>query len=719
LLVRPHGEQMPSEAAGDGRYVVAIAGNPNTGKSTVFNALTGLKQHTGNWPGKTVARAEGVYSWRGARYRLVDLPGTYSLLAMSADEEIARDFLLFGQPDCTIVVLDATAVERNLNLALQVLEITERVVVCLNLMDEAQRAGIVVDVARLEEELGVPVVPTAARHRQGLDALAETVHRVATGAVRPDPRRTGPDDGEFGDRIRVLQPLIQQACPGRTNTRWIAMRLLEGDESVRAALLKGTLGDIGSRPAHVSAGPPAVRPAAHAAVRKADELRAALDDGARDEVVQHLYARAERIARAAAHVPRTSEGLRQRLDGILTSPVWGLPIMGLGLAAVFWVTVTGANVPSQMIASALFWLEDRGSGLFDALGAPWWLTGLLWHGTYRALAWVVSVMLPPMAIFFPIFTILEDFGFLPRVAFNLDRVFRKVGAHGKMALTMCMGFGCNAAGVTACRVIDSPRERLLAILTNNFVPCNGRFPTLIMLALVFVSAAVPPVLASFAAAGAVVATVLLGVLVTLAASWLLSRTVLRGEASYFILELPPYRPPRILQTLYTSLIDRTAFVLYRAVVMAAPAGAVIWLGSTLEIGGRNLTEWVVGGLDPFGRLLGLDGVILFAYVVAIPANEIVVPTIIMTYLGAGMMLELDSLAELRQLFVGEHGWTLLTAVNLMLFSLLHNPCSTTILTMWKETRSAKWTAFGALMPLGIAFLVTFFVATAVRVVGAS
>ncbi len=448
---------------------------------------------------------------------------------------------------------------------------------------------------------------------------------------------------------------------------------------------------------------------------RADALQRTLDVSFRDQMVQAIYADAERIAaRAVRSAGDRVWDLDQRIDRILTSPVWGLPIMLLGLAIAFWLTITGANYPSQLIASSLFWIEDQASALFTAAGVPWWITGFIWHGVYRGLAWVVSVMLPPMAIFFPIFTILEDLGFLPRVAFNMDRLFKAVGAHGKQALTMSMGFGCNAAGVVACRVIDSPRERLIAILTNNFVPCNGRFPTLIMLATIFVAAAFPPAFASFAAAGSIVAVILIGVTVTLIMSWVLSRTVLRGEASSFTLELPPYRRPNIMQTLYTSLIDRTLFVLYRAIVMAAPAGGVIWLLSNVVIGGQSLTQWVAGWLNPLGHAIGLDGVVLLAYIIAIPANEIVVPTILMAYTGSSMMIELDSMSQLQALLVGQQGWTLLTAVNLMLFSLLHNPCSTTIWTMWKETGSKKWTAFGALMPLSIAFLVTFVVAQVVR-----
>jgi len=453
-------------------------------------------------------------------------------------------------------------------------------------------------------------------------------------------------------------------------------------------------------------------------VARAGALRARLGAGFRDSTVEMLYREASRIAGRAARRPdEKRRDLDQWIDRIVTSPVLGLPIMLLLLALVFWVTIVGANYPSQMIATGLFWIEEHAAAWFEGWGAPWWLTGLVWHGVFRGLAWVVSVMLPPMAIFFPIFTILEDLGYLPRVAFNLDWLFRRAGAHGKQSLTMAMGFGCNAAGVVATRVIDSPRERLIAILTNNFVPCNGRFPTLIMLATIFVGAAFPLAVASLAAAGSIVGIILVGAAFTLFVSWLLTRTVLKGEVSAFTLELPPYRRPSILRIIYTSLIDRTVFVLLRAMATAAPAGAVIWILGNIHAGGASLARHAADFLNPLGSAVGLDGVILLAYVIAIPANEIVVPTMLMVYMGTGMMTDAPSFDQLRTLLVGEHGWTLLTAVNLMLFSLLHNPCATTIWTIFKETRSWKWTSLGALMPLAFAFAVTFLVATAVRVWG--
>ncbi len=453
-------------------------------------------------------------------------------------------------------------------------------------------------------------------------------------------------------------------------------------------------------------------------LKAAEALRPGLGSDFRDEVVNSLYREAESIARRAVHQPGDRRyDLDQKIDRLVTSPVFGLPLMLLLLAAVFWLTIVGANVPSSMLAQALFWVEAQGVALFEALGLPWWITGFLWNGVYRGLAWVVAVMLPPMAIFFPVFTILEDLGYLPRVAFNLDFLFKKAGAHGKQSLSMAMGFGCNAAGVIATRVIDSPRERLIAILTNNFVPCNGRFPTLIMLATVFVAAAFPPALASFAAAGSVVLVVLIGVFFTLLVSWALSRTILRGQASAFTLELPPYRVPNVGHILYTSLIDRTLFVLLRAIMTAAPAGAVIWIMGNISVGGASLATHVARFLDPLGYWIGLDGVILLAYIIAIPANEIVVPTMLMVYMGVGMMTDVPDYASLYTLLVGQHGWTLLTAVNLMLFSLLHNPCATTIMTIYKETNSRKWAALSVVITLGLAFSVTFLTAGLARLAG--
>ncbi len=463
--------------------------------------------------------------------------------------------------------------------------------------------------------------------------------------------------------------------------------------------------------------PYAPRPVADL-LQATEGVRHTLGEGFRDRVVESIYRDATDIAGRSV---RRGVGKRFDLDlfidKIVLSPIFGLPLMILLLGLIFWMTIVGANYPSELLATGLFWVEAKGAALFNWLGAPWWLTGFVWHGTYRGLAWVIAVMLPPMAIFFPCFTILEDLGYLPRVAFNLDWLFKKAGGHGKQALTMSMGFGCNAAGVIACRVIDSPRERLIAILTNNFVPCNGRFPTLIMIAIVFVAAGHNATVASAIAAGTVLTIVVIGVITTLIVSAFLSRTVLKGEASAFTLEMPSYRRPNIPRIIYTSLIDRTFFVLMRAIATAAPAGAAIWLLGNINVADASLATHISDFLDPFGHVFGLDGVILLAYIIAIPANEIVVPTMLMVYLGTGMMTEDVSQDHLRHVLVDQHGWTMLTAINLMLFSLLHNPCATTIITIWKETRSLRWTTLATLGPLAIAFAVCFVVAQAARLLG--
>lgn len=428
----------------------------------------------------------------------------------------------------------------------------------------------------------------------------------------------------------------------------------------------------------------------------------------RDSIVSSIYSCAEEITRKAAHhkIERRFE-LDQKIDDIITSRVFGIPIMLTLLGVILWLTIIGANYPSQLLANGLFWLEGQLSNFFMMVGAPDWLHGVLVLGMYRGLAWVVSVMLPPMAIFFPLFTLLEDLGYLPRVAFNLDKYFKKACAHGKQALTMCMGFGCNAAGVISCRIIESPRERLIAILTNVFVPCNGRFPTLISLSMIFMGGL--GAAASGTAAAVVALLVLVGVGITLLMSWFLSKTVLKGEPSFFTLELPPYRKPQLGRILIRSLLDRTIFVLTRAIVVAAPAGAITWILANTYIGDLSIIAHLAGWLDPFAFLLGLDGIILLAFILGLPANEIVLPIMIMSYLSAGAMLELDSLTALRTLLI-DNGWTWLTALSTMLFSLLHFPCGTTLLTIYKETKSLKWTAFAALMPLATAIIITFAVA---------
>ena len=696
--------------------LIALAGNPNVGKSTVFNALTGLRQHTGNWPGKTIVRAEGGFVHRDKKMKVVDLPGTYSLQAGSVDEEVARDFILFGQPDVTVVVVDATRLERNLNLVLQILDITDRVVLFLNLMDEARRHGIAVDSSRLEQQLGVPVVSGIARSKIGIDLLLDPAQKVGTGQHETNPYRIARHAPEIEKAVTTLANVVEQSFPGIPSSRWVSQRLLSADGAVVDAVQNGELGQLGGgpRPAEVTA------TARRETLDTAQKLRWELPSNFHDLMTENIYEVAQDIAEGSqlSGLRKASFDFDRVFDRLLTSRWLGFPVMLLILSAVFWLTIEGANVPSAMLGTLLIDTVHPALKMFGtSVGLAEGLNGFLFDGVYLATAWVVAVMLPPMAIFFPLFTLLEDFGYLPRVAFNLDSLFRRAGAHGKQALTMCMGFGCNAAGVVATRVIDSPRERLVAIITNNFSLCNGRWPTQILIASIFVGTLAPAHLAGVVSAAAVVSVVVLGVICMFLASWFLSRTVLRGEATSFSLELPPYRPPRVLQTLYTSLIDRTLIVLWRAVVFAAPAGAVIWLISNISVGEVSLAARLVDSFEPFGLFIGLNGVILLAYVVAIPANEIVIPTVLMLTVltsgvhggvGDGVMFELDSVAATGDL-LRAGGWTLVTAVNLMLFSLLHNPCSTTLYTIYRETQSKRWTILSAVLPLVMGISVCFVV----------
>ena len=645
--------------------VLALAGNPNVGKSTLFNALTGLHQHTGNWPGKTVERCEGVWHGGEEDCRLIDLPGAYSLHARSAEEAVTRDYLLSGEAQAVIVVCDAACLKRNLFLALQVAEAVPRAVVCVNLLDEARRRHVSVDLERLSREMGLPVAGTSARSRTGIGELMETALQAN------HPRLRIAYDEAIERALGGLIPTLSGLLPDGVDARWAGLRLLSDDRETLAALNLDALLGLEQ-------------------VRAAQEI-AGQAESVRSRVTQTLHERARRLADSCTR--RAAEPLAYRADRLLTGRGLGIPAMLALLGLVLLTTIVLANAPSQWL-SALF--ARLGRQIDRALAhAPGWLHAMLYQGVYRVLSWVVSVMLPPMALFFPLFTLLEDVGYLPRAAFNMDRCFQGCRACGKQCLTMMMGLGCNAVGVCGCRIIDSPRERLIALLTNSLTPCNGRFPMLIALSGAFLAGGGP--LASLKTALCLTGLIVLSVALTLGLSRLLSATLLRGMPSSFALELPPYRRPQVGKVIVRSLLDRTIKVLGRALVTAAPAGALIWLLGHVQMGGMSLLARLFALLDPLGRLLGMDGVMLSAFVLGTPANEIVLPIALMGYLGEGTLVEADSLASLPALLAA-NGWNARFALCAMLFSLCHWPCATTLVTIARETRSAKWTLLSALLP---------------------
>ena len=688
-----------TEKLKNSNLTIALAGNPNVGKSTVFNALTGMRQHTGNWAGKTVANASGTFTHRNIDFTLVDIPGTYSLMASSPDEEAAREFICFGQPDCIIVVLDATCLERNLNLAIQILEVNKKAVICVNLLDEATKKGIQIDLDELSLYLGVPVVGTAARSGEGLDELKDAVFDVAAGERKVFGTKIK-YNSNLEKAITKLENIIEDSKLFDDKTfsylskRFIALRLIDCDKKLDNSIKEYFNFSL----------------VEHKTINKAfTEIHNELEnigmkqDDIRDIIVEGIVAKAREIyAHCTCLCDKCYSRRDRKLDKILTSKLTGIPIMLLLFGVIFYITISGANYPSELLSMAFSKVQEWLYGLFDLLHSPPFLKGLLIDGMFKTLSWVVAVMLPPMAIFFPLFTLLEDFGYLPRVAFNMDRFFAKSGTSGKQSLTMLMGFGCNACGVTGCRIIESPRERIIATVTNNFVPCNGRFPTLIAIITMFFATGISLPFRSLVSAGLLLTVIVFGVVVTLLVSKLLSATLLKGLPSSFTLELPPYRRPQICKTIVRSLLDRTIFVLLRAMCVAAPAGIVIWLMSNIMINGESLCVIISNFLQPLGSLMGLDGVILLAFILGFPANEIVVPIIIMIYTASGTLVEYDSLSSLYNLFV-ENGWTWVTALCTMIFSLMHFPCSTTCLTIYKETKSLKWTLLSFILPtiLGI------------------
>ena len=668
----------------DNNRIIALAGNPNVGKSTVFNALTGLHQHTGNWPGKTVSNASGYFTFNNLTYKIYDLPGIYSILAHSEEEFVARDFICFGGSDVVVIVCDAGCLMRNLNLVLQVCEITDKVVVCVNLLDEAKKKKIDVDLNKLSDLLGVRVVGTSARSNVGLDELLSNID-LTFGESRKSKKVRYNQYVE--DAIKVISDAII-LDDSSINKRWVALNLLRDDELLRDKIEEELMIDLSDEKIDNSI----------------KQARSLLLDGditineIDDVLTESINNEASLISsKVVSYLNKDYAKKDRRLDKILTKKSTGIPIMIILFAFIFWLTITGSNYPSMLLQSVLFKFENVLFNFFSYLHIPNFVNEALTHGVYRVLAWVVSVMLPPMALFFPLFTILEDIGYLPRIAFNVDGIFKKCKTCVKQALTMAMGFGCNAVGVSGCRIIDSPRERLIAILTNSFVPCNGRFPILISIITMFLVGVEGGFWNSLLGVLILMMVIGFGIFMTFVTSSVLSKTLLKGVPSSFTLELPPYRRPQYGKVIVRSIFDRTLFVLGRAITVAIPAGLVIWCLANININGGSLLSILSNVLDPLGKLLGMDGVILLAFILAFPANEIVIPIIIMSYMSTGNLVDISNLSTLREVLVS-NGWTWVTAVSVMLFSLMHWPCSTTCLTVKKETSSIKWTILSIVIP---------------------
>lgn len=682
--------------------IIALAGNPNVGKSTVFNGLTGMNQHTGNWPGKTVTCAQGRASTKENEYIFVDLPGTYSLLSHSQEEEVARNFLCFCDIDAVVVVCDATCLERNLNLALQIREYSKNVILCVNLLDEAKRKGIKLNLKEIKERAGVPVIGICAHKKGDIKQILDALDTMFKGDSKNFSYIQKYDE-RVEDAISIIKKVVDIKTENSPISRQISLSLLEEDKDFQAELVKKFGKEFfdeellnALEKAHLSL------------------LESGLgQEEVKDLIVRSFVKKAEEICKGIVTVKSSDKNsFDRKADRILTGRKTGYPIMLFLLMIIFWITITGANYPSEMLSYVFGQTEKVLISLFSFLHFPDIFTQMLVFGIWRVLSWVVSVMLPPMAIFFPLFTILEDIGYLPRVAYNLDKPFRKCNACGKQALTMCMGLGCNAAGVVGARIIDSPRERYLAILTNSFVPCNGRFPTLIAIISMFFIVGEEGFLNSVLSAIILTLAILLSVAMTFLATKVLSNTILKGKPSSFTLELPPFRKPQYRKILIRSVLDRTIFVLGRAVLSAVPAGLIIWILANVTTDGVSLLNYISSFLDPLGRFIGLDGVILLAFVLGLPANEIVFPIIIMAYASQGTISELPALATLKTILI-DNGWTMLTAINTILFSLMHWPCATTLMTIKKETGSLKWTILSAAIPttMGIILcMLTTFVA---------
>ncbi|MBO5364816.1 MAG: ferrous iron transport protein B [Clostridia bacterium] len=671
-----------------------LAGNPNVGKSTVFNALTGLKQHTGNWSGKTVSLASGNFRYDGYRFILQDLPGTYSLISNSPEEEIARDAICFGDANFVLVVADATCLARNLNLLLQILEITPRVALCVNLLDEASRMDLSLDIPALERNLGIPVIGISAQKRQDIARLKAFLKTVAEKDFVTTPQHPVRYPVPIEDALSRILPSLEALNITRFHSRFLALKLL--DNPPLGARLLDALSPASSQRIEIC---DAVASAQNLLVKQSIP-----DIRLRDMVVESLVKTAKSLTDSCVKRPEGSISAPRSIDRILTSRRFGIPIMLGFLGLLLWITISGANLPSSWLMEFFLWAKSYLYQFLSLLALPQQVLSLCLDGIYQTVAWVTAVMLPPMLIFFPLFTLLEDLGYLPRLAFNLDRCFKRVGSCGKQALTMCMGLGCNAVGVTGCRIITGKRERLAAMITNCFIPCNGRFSMLITLSGLFVGSIFYQGMQTVIAAVFLLFLIVCSVFVTLLVTGLLTRVFYQEEPAPFSLELPPFRRPRILQILVRSILDRTLHILWRAVRVSAPAGAIIWMMANVSWGDLSILAHCATFLDPFARLMGMDGMILLAFFLALPANETVLPILLMGYLASGEMIEATSLIALKGILV-DHGWTILTSVNVMLFSILHFPCATTLLTIKKESGSLLWTGLGFLIPTVTAVLV--------------